>query len=739
MNPPGNRRETTPPECSVKLRRNPPLRVRFRRLQLRSSLPSRRARGSSPSGRGGSRSRARRSGPARRRSASRSGRRRGGGSTCSAEKCSQTKRPIVRTPDREAVRSRRTGSSGRRGRGRGDRLRPVHVLGGRDQVVARGGDPLLRPDALGVDPARLYVRLSGRSGEDERLVPEAVERRADLPGDHGLSAVEPVGDDPIRIGSNTCTTAAGRRRGRDANLTGEPRSDDASASTTAAPRRAARTRAGSASATAAAGPDRGAPFRRSLRRATRSLLDSGQLDRRSADRTARSGGITASPVPATLFPRRRLLTLYGAPQLSATILGKLSPAAAARRRSAGPAIRRIGDRPVIPGFDLIAVVANSTPGPDRKYRTRQPARLIRANLREARAIDGRLVLDIQPGRARVTDEVEALERWLEKPEVDISVDPEWEVGPRGVPGRDAGRIEAKEVNRISRQIQRIIDANDLPPKALVVHQFHRGSVRKRRQIVQRRDVDVTLNFDGIGSPPPRPPATALSAARRPSTASRSSTRGHQGDEPRSSSASSRRSTSSSSSSPAPGRGGAAIVIIVPARIVLFGATGYTGRLTAAALREAGAKPVLAARNPRTLAVLAEELGRARDRRRRRRRPDPRSGRCSNPATSWSAPSGRSPAGGRSPSRRRSTPAAPTSTRPANRTSSAVSSRSGGRSASRRARRCWPRSATMVPGTSRGPRPRGGGGGRPLGRDRRLPHRRAGWAGRAAAPGLSPSA
>lgn len=47
---------------------------------------------------------------------------------------------------------------------------------------------------------------------------------------------------------------------------------------------------------------------------------------------------------------------------------------------------------------------------------------------------------------------------------------------------------------------------------------------------------------------------------------------------------------------------------MPARIVLFGATGYTGRLTAAALREAGAKPVLAARNARTLAVLAEELG-----------------------------------------------------------------------------------------------------------------------------------
>ncbi|MCB0874651.1 MAG: saccharopine dehydrogenase NADP-binding domain-containing protein [Solirubrobacterales bacterium] len=47
---------------------------------------------------------------------------------------------------------------------------------------------------------------------------------------------------------------------------------------------------------------------------------------------------------------------------------------------------------------------------------------------------------------------------------------------------------------------------------------------------------------------------------------------------------------------------------MPSRIVLFGATGYTGRLTAAALREAGAEPVLAGRNGTALEVLAEELG-----------------------------------------------------------------------------------------------------------------------------------
>lgn len=44
------------------------------------------------------------------------------------------------------------------------------------------------------------------------------------------------------------------------------------------------------------------------------------------------------------------------------------------------------------------------------------------------------------------------------------------------------------------------------------------------------------------------------------------------------------------------------------RIVLFGATGYTGRLTASALVERGAAPLLAARSPASLEALASELG-----------------------------------------------------------------------------------------------------------------------------------
>jgi short subunit dehydrogenase-like uncharacterized protein len=45
-----------------------------------------------------------------------------------------------------------------------------------------------------------------------------------------------------------------------------------------------------------------------------------------------------------------------------------------------------------------------------------------------------------------------------------------------------------------------------------------------------------------------------------------------------------------------------------ARIVLFGASGYTGRLTAEAMVGRGLRPVLAARSQAKLDELAAELG-----------------------------------------------------------------------------------------------------------------------------------
>lgn len=253
-------------------------------------------------------------------------------------------------------------------------------------------------------------------------------------------------------------------------------------------------------ASPAAGPE-SPPSAERFERATERLLERPGFatePRRPLRPTARPD-MVASPE----FPGDRMLALYGAPQLPNTAVGARSAKGAGRLLSKQVAPYDGRDRPVTPSIDLIGVVANSTPGADRLYRTRQPDELIGKYLKTARDAGGRLMLDIQPGRSPVTDEINGLSEWIALADVDVAIDPEWNVGRRGVPGRTEGKITARELNAASRRIQRIVAKENLPPKVLVVHQFHKGSIRKRAQVKQRPDVQVVFNFDGIGSPGPK--------------------------------------------------------------------------------------------------------------------------------------------------------------------------------------------------------------------------------------------
>ncbi len=164
-----------------------------------------------------------------------------------------------------------------------------------------------------------------------------------------------------------------------------------------------------------------------------------------------------------ILPANRVLAIYGAPQLGSTALGERSPRKAARLavRQARPYERK-SDRPVIPALDLIGVVANSTPGSDRRYRTRQPPELIDAYLAAARRAGARLMLDVQPARSPIVKEIAYLKPWLSQPDVDLAIDPEWNVGRHGVPGQTVGSVTARDLNAASRAIRRIVKRNDLP-------------------------------------------------------------------------------------------------------------------------------------------------------------------------------------------------------------------------------------------------------------------------------------
>jgi hypothetical protein len=231
----------------------------------------------------------------------------------------------------------------------------------------------------------------------------------------------------------------------------------------------------------------------------REAIGAGAARRAPSPAAARRGQGTSAP---RLFPETRVVTVYGAPQLDATIVGDRSPS-----KAADEALRlstRYGEvdpRSAQPGIDLIAVVATADRGPDNLYRTRQSAQLIGTYLDAARSVGGRLVLDIQPGRSTFVREVKALDEWIAEPNVDVALDPEWNVGRKGVPGVTTGKVKSREVDRVSRHLAQVVTSGGLPQKALYVHQFREGSVRKRNRIVQRgAKVAVTLNFDGIGDP-----------------------------------------------------------------------------------------------------------------------------------------------------------------------------------------------------------------------------------------------
>jgi hypothetical protein len=204
-----------------------------------------------------------------------------------------------------------------------------------------------------------------------------------------------------------------------------------------------------------------------------------------------------------IFPRHRVVGFYGAPQ--SPQLGELgigSPSSAARRlkEQAAP-YRRLDHRTrILPAFELISVIATAGPGDDGLYRARQRGDVVRRYLGVARRKRLLMLLDIQPGRSTFIREAKHLRAFLREPNVGLALDPEWNMGPNGVPGERIGSVGASMVNRVSRLMARVARRHRLPQKLLVVHQFTEEMLKGERRLRTRRRVALVLNADGFGTP-----------------------------------------------------------------------------------------------------------------------------------------------------------------------------------------------------------------------------------------------
>jgi hypothetical protein len=223
------------------------------------------------------------------------------------------------------------------------------------------------------------------------------------------------------------------------------------------------------------------------------------------------GGLALAAAPRSelprggkrIFPRHRVVGFYGAPQ--SPQLGELGigpPSSAARRlkRQAAP-YRRLDHRTrILPAFELISVIATAGPGEDGLYRARQRGDVVRRYLSVARRRQFLTLLDIQPGRSTFIREAKHLRAYLREPDVGLALDPEWNMGPNGVPGERIGSVGASMVNRVSRLMARVARRHRLPQKLLVVHQFTEEMLQGERRLRARRRVALVLNADGFGTP-----------------------------------------------------------------------------------------------------------------------------------------------------------------------------------------------------------------------------------------------
>jgi hypothetical protein len=111
-----------------------------------------------------------------------------------------------------------------------------------------------------------------------------------------------------------------------------------------------------------------------------------------------------------------------------------------------------------------------------------------------------LILDLQMGRSTVAAEVQAVEPYLRRPYVHLALDPEFTMGPNEVPGKVIGSLDAAPIGATIRLLDALVEANNLPPKLLIVHRFTQGMLTNPHEVRPTRRVQVVVTMDGWGVP-----------------------------------------------------------------------------------------------------------------------------------------------------------------------------------------------------------------------------------------------
>ena len=89
--------------------------------------------------------------------------------------------------------------------------------------------------------------------------------------------------------------------------------------------------------------------------------------------------------------------------------------------------------------------------------------------------------------------------YLKLPNVELSLDPEFDMEPGVKPDAEIGTMDASDINFAANFLANIVTQNNLPPKILVVHRFTEDMVTNYKAIAPLPQVEIVIDMDGWGS------------------------------------------------------------------------------------------------------------------------------------------------------------------------------------------------------------------------------------------------
>jgi hypothetical protein len=225
---------------------------------------------------------------------------------------------------------------------------------------------------------------------------------------------------------------------------------------------------------------------------------------------------TTAPPPPTSAPsadlppsngplvKNRLVTYYGHPYSDKMgVLGEFDdPQQMVDKLKEQAAAYTAADpsRPAIPTIELIASVAQGSPGPNGLWLFRTPPDVIEKYAQLAEQNNCLLLLDIQMGYDTVAHDVQALLPYLRRPYVHLAIDPEFHVKPGQVPGEEFGSVTAADINGAAATLADLVVRYNIPDKVLVIHQFRDDMLPDKQNIKPIPHIQMVVVMDGWGTP-----------------------------------------------------------------------------------------------------------------------------------------------------------------------------------------------------------------------------------------------